>query len=663
MTALSVQPPFPILTDIDGQPLEDGYIWIGVVNLAPITNPITVYWDAALTIPAPLPIRTRGGYPINSGTPARLYVNSDYSIQVQNRNGSVVYTSLYNNGPLFGGTISSANVTFLQAGSGAVERTAQSKMRDTVSVNDFGAVGDGVADDTVAIQTAFNSGAKDITFPPGTYKITATEVSPLVLSTSNVSVSGHGATILNATSSGFATWKVTGSDVTIEGLTIDGNNTSLNCFLIGDTAKRVTVAKCTVRNFQQQSGDAAFAVGIAIQNGADTITVSDCYIHDIQAPITGIARGVLTTGYATAATHATNVTIENSLFEDIGPVADGDAIVFQPDASTFHCLSRVVNCTFRNCAKRAVKIQASGCQVIGGYCDVSPTVEMYAGVSIYGDDCSVVGFTLQGGNTQHGVEIGATGTTIGNNSIVDSCTIKMTTAPGSNDAIRVYGTVNNIAITNNVINTARYGVNINADGEGFVIGNNVLRGIGITGVLVQGTGSPTVYPDGVSVTGNAFSNITSFTINNLGATRFVATGNSSDGTSFGINDPTSSRSTYVANAMASAPVETFGTAPPSAGDWIRGDLVWNASPSQFAPVGWACVTSGTPGTWLPFGNPANERVSATAIADVTNAINTTGKFQGKIIYDTTNNRLMIAASGVVAGVWWVVDGSASVTPS
>jgi hypothetical protein len=97
MSALSIQPTYPIFTDIDGQPLEDGYVWIGVANLAPIVNPITVYWDAALTIPAAQPIRTRGGYPMNSGTPARLYVNSDYSIQVQNKNGSVVYTSLLDN--------------------------------------------------------------------------------------------------------------------------------------------------------------------------------------------------------------------------------------------------------------------------------------------------------------------------------------------------------------------------------------------------------------------------------------------------------------------------------------------------------------------------------------------------------------------------------------
>jgi hypothetical protein len=124
-----------------------------------------VYWDAALTQPAALPVRTRGGYPVNAGTPARLYVGSDYSIQVQNKNGSVVYsapqaTERYSD-PVISG-IDSSEVTFLQAGSGAVVRTAQSKMRDVVSVKDFGAVGDGVADDTAAFISAitFANGRK-----------------------------------------------------------------------------------------------------------------------------------------------------------------------------------------------------------------------------------------------------------------------------------------------------------------------------------------------------------------------------------------------------------------------------------------------------------------------------------------------------------------------
>jgi hypothetical protein len=97
MSALEVTPPFPVFSDIDGQPLENGYIWIGTVNLNPQTNPINVYWDAALTISATQPIRTLGGYPSNSGTPARIYVNADYSIRVMNRNGSTIYSSLNDN--------------------------------------------------------------------------------------------------------------------------------------------------------------------------------------------------------------------------------------------------------------------------------------------------------------------------------------------------------------------------------------------------------------------------------------------------------------------------------------------------------------------------------------------------------------------------------------
>ena len=62
---------------------------------------------------------------------------------------------------------------FLQTGAGAVQRSVESKLNDTVSVKDFGAVGDGVADDTAAIQAAIDSG-KAAYVPKGTYKISAT---------------------------------------------------------------------------------------------------------------------------------------------------------------------------------------------------------------------------------------------------------------------------------------------------------------------------------------------------------------------------------------------------------------------------------------------------------------------------------------------------------
>jgi hypothetical protein len=110
MSTIEVNPPFPAFAGKDGQPLENGYIWIGAVNLNPQTNPIAVYWDDAKTILAAQPIRTLAGYPVYQGTPSRFYVGSDYSIQVLDNKGSVVYTSL--NGNAFPG---SAGNLFLNA--------------------------------------------------------------------------------------------------------------------------------------------------------------------------------------------------------------------------------------------------------------------------------------------------------------------------------------------------------------------------------------------------------------------------------------------------------------------------------------------------------------------------------------------------------------------
>ncbi|MFC0588680.1 glycosyl hydrolase family 28-related protein [Novosphingobium aquiterrae] len=69
------------------------------------------------------------------------------------------------------------------AGGSAVGRTMQDRLRDQVSVKDYGAVGDGVADDTAAIQAAINNvltgqGSR-LYFPRGTYKITAKLVIPV----------------------------------------------------------------------------------------------------------------------------------------------------------------------------------------------------------------------------------------------------------------------------------------------------------------------------------------------------------------------------------------------------------------------------------------------------------------------------------------------------
>lgn len=90
------------------------------------------------------------------------------------------------------GTIDAANVTYTSSGTGAVATNVQAKLREfCVSLGEFGAAGDGVTDDTTAIQTALDSGNRVVCGEAGkTYYITG----PLSIP-ANTKFRGNGATI------------------------------------------------------------------------------------------------------------------------------------------------------------------------------------------------------------------------------------------------------------------------------------------------------------------------------------------------------------------------------------------------------------------------------------------------------------------------------------
>jgi hypothetical protein len=114
----------------------------------------------------------------------------------------------------------SEQVTFLAAGTGAVQRTALTKFRDTVSVKDFGAVGDGVADDTAAIQAAIASlpaRGGIVIFPAGKFLTTSKIVIPSFVTIKGTGQFGgnnaydEGSTTIYANHSGTAIFSLVGS--------------------------------------------------------------------------------------------------------------------------------------------------------------------------------------------------------------------------------------------------------------------------------------------------------------------------------------------------------------------------------------------------------------------------------------------------------------------
>jgi hypothetical protein len=100
--SIVITQPFLLFYDRAGQPLEDGYIYIGLAGVNPETNPQTVYWDQSLTTTAAQPIRTLAGYPSRNGSPSNIIASSSpYSIIIRDRDGTLVYSDLNFSAPAF----------------------------------------------------------------------------------------------------------------------------------------------------------------------------------------------------------------------------------------------------------------------------------------------------------------------------------------------------------------------------------------------------------------------------------------------------------------------------------------------------------------------------------------------------------------------------------
>jgi len=237
-----------------------------------------------------------------------------------------------------------------------------------VNVKDYGAVGNGVTDDTASIQAALNTSATGVYFPPGFYRIEGSPFMPtgawtLQSTVANRKIWGDGAWI-TATANITKAFKITGAN----------NEFSLNCFgadriatFVDMEADNPYVHNCKIQDLKADPGKA-----IAIQIGtAGSFTVSDNIIQTVEAIGDGVyGNGVgMARAIAVEITAATNVkkpsliannTIDNIIGEE------GDAIVVQSNQSgTYYNLNTLITGnTVHNFNRRGVKIQGDQVKVV-----------------------------------------------------------------------------------------------------------------------------------------------------------------------------------------------------------------------------------------------------------------------------------------------------------
>ena len=239
--------------DDSGSPLSGGKIY---TYAAGTTTPLTTYTSRdGLTANAnPIILDAAGRTPQQIwSTEGLLYKyvivkSNDVQIRVwDNIGGTIVASDL---GAELANTTDNSKgdalIGFRQSNSsgfltGATARTVNDKLQETVSVKDFGAVGNGVTDDTAKIQAALNSASnKELYFPDGVYLVYALKV--LAGTTVNLGAStikkrpatAGDQTLPQFTGNSTIWWSldpaimapvfyITGDNVTFQGGTIDGN--------------------------------------------------------------------------------------------------------------------------------------------------------------------------------------------------------------------------------------------------------------------------------------------------------------------------------------------------------------------------------------------------------------------------------------------------------
>lgn len=230
---------------------------------------------------------------------------------------------------------------------GAAGRTLQAKLGERISVKDFGAVGDGVADDTAAFQAAIDYVANlaigsarggRLCVPPGDYAITATLIMP-ASKPMELFGEGSGTKLFRKTGTGNIIECRSGS--TISGLFFKGPASASSNGIFCNGANVARIENCW---FENQNNGIELSVSYAVEIVSCVFDV--CYTYGI-----------------VAATSAHNTVIERCNFYTAGVRDGGQAIRFSVASDNIS----IENNDFEYCN---VNIQLTSCasvRITGNY--------------------------------------------------------------------------------------------------------------------------------------------------------------------------------------------------------------------------------------------------------------------------------------------------------
>lgn len=328
-----------------------------------------------------------------------------------------------------------------------------------INVKQFGAVGDGVANDTTAISSAIdeaNTHGLPVTLESGkTYLCGA-------LSKSRVHLVCTGSATIKA-ASGIATGSsvITSADILLDGVSVNGDSI-------------VTRAVTATGKYKQRRSSISNVLGTAVSFGRLVYATSTCTEFDVDdscyfSGVSGVENGI--EGDTSGADcglyiEASLFSIVGATFTNIGGYEDGDCIRVQlsADAELLWASaagSKIAHCKFPEIRKRAIKCQASDVLIYGNA--VTSTVVTdpscpYAAIDLYGSQNTVAANSIDLARAVSGIIDNGKNNVIEGNSVRVSATTAYTTARTSaTSAIRnqssIGSRVSNNAVTSKTVSS------------------------------------------------------------------------------------------------------------------------------------------------------------------------------------------------------------------